>query len=36
MNQNRYDTIQKIYKVIMLIVLTSFITFMITKKSEYI
>ena len=31
MNQNRYDTIQKIYKVIMLIVLTSFITFMITS-----
>lgn len=35
MNQNHEDKAQKIYKIIMLIILTAFITFMITSLSMY-
>lgn len=35
MNEKREETAQKIYKIIMLIVLTAFITFMITSLSLY-
>ena len=35
MNQNHEETVQRIYKVIMLIVLTAFITFMITSLTLY-
>ena len=35
MNENHQERMQKIYKVIMLIILTSFITFMITSLSLY-
>ena len=35
MNERHEETAQKIYKVMMLIVLTSFITFMITSLSLY-
>ena len=35
MNERHEETAQRIYKVIMLIVLTSFITFMITSLSLY-
>ena len=35
MNEKHEETAQKIYKVVMLIVLTAFITFMITSLSLY-